>query len=176
VNALVGPLAVAATVVVIAAGAKLHDPAATAGALRATGLRVPASLVRVGAAAELAVGVGCLVSPAWPPRALLAASYVGFAAFVVVALRRDVPVATCGCVGRADSPPSVLHVALDGLAASAVTASIAAGTRSPLDAVASSPMARAVALVAMVALGGAAFLLAITRLPSLLALRAPTRS
>jgi hypothetical protein len=52
------------------------------------------------------------------PAGLVALSYLGFAAFVGLALRRGSPVSSCGCFGRADSPPTVSHAALN-LAAAA---------------------------------------------------------
>ena len=54
----------------------------------------------------------------------MALSYLGFAAFVALALRRGSPVSSCGCFGsgnKADSPPTVGHVVLN-LAAAATAA------------------------------------------------------
>ena len=44
---------------------------------------------------------------------LVAASYLAFAGFVVVALRRGAAIASCGCFGKVDTPPSVVHVVLN---------------------------------------------------------------
>ncbi len=53
--------------------------------------------------------------------AMVAASYVGFAAFVVLALRRSAPVGSCGCFGQTDTPPTLTHLVLNvGAAAVAV--------------------------------------------------------
>ncbi len=49
--------------------------------------------------------------------AVVAASYLAFTGFVVVALARRLPVGSCGCFGRADAPPTVLHVVIDAGAA-----------------------------------------------------------
>ena len=55
---------------------------------------------------------------------VVALSYLGFAGFVVLALRRGSPVSSCGCFGsgdKMDSPPTVSHVVLN-LAAAATAA------------------------------------------------------
>ncbi len=74
---------------------------------------------------ELVVGVGVLASPwvvaVWAQSGL----YAMFAAFVVLALATGAPMQSCGCFGAADTPPSLIHVALDttiaGLGVAAVT-------------------------------------------------------
>ena len=45
--------------------------------------------------------------------ALVAVSYLAFAGFVIVALRSGAPISSCGCFGKVDTPPSVVHVVLD---------------------------------------------------------------
>ena len=59
--------------------------------------------------------------------ALVALSYLLFAAFVVVALRSGAPISSCGCFGKADTPPSVVHVVLDLLFAGVATAAAFTG-------------------------------------------------
>ncbi|MGH9094539.1 MAG: MauE/DoxX family redox-associated membrane protein, partial [Acidimicrobiales bacterium] len=93
----------------------------TANALGAAGLRVGVTPVRVGAAAEVALAVAALVAPGPVPGILVAVSYVGFAAFITGALVRGWPLASCGCFGRADTQPTVAHLALN------VAAAVAAG-------------------------------------------------
>ena len=44
-------------------------------------------------------------------------SYVVFAGFVIAALRAHTPVSSCGCLGRIDTPPHLIHVVLNLLAA-----------------------------------------------------------
>jgi len=112
-NALAGPFLVAAVLLGLAAAAKLRNPAATGNALRAVGLPGSPVLVRAGAAVELAVAIGAVALGNRVLVALVAASYVGFAVFVVAALRRRVPLSSCGCFGRSDTPPSVIHVVLN---------------------------------------------------------------
>ncbi len=101
----------AAAVLAYAGGAKLLDPTMTAGALRA--MRLPSApwLVRLGAAAELVLGVAAVVLGGTLLWGLVAVSYGAFAAFVVAALASGRPIGTCGCLGRTDTPPSAWHVA-----------------------------------------------------------------
>jgi hypothetical protein len=47
----------------------------------------------------------------------VAASYVGFAAFVGLAMSRGGVVASCGCFGRPDTPPTRLHLVVNVVAA-----------------------------------------------------------
>jgi hypothetical protein len=113
---------VAATVLLGAAGvAKTFRPADTASALRAAGIPASRALVRAGAAAEIGLAAWALAVPGPVTGALVAAAYAIFAVFVVVALRRGWALASCGCFGRPDTPPTVAHAALNaGAAASAV--------------------------------------------------------
>lgn len=124
--ALTGPALVAAALLVVAGAAKVADPAMTAGALRA--LRLPSSpaLVRVGAGAEVVLGLTAIVVGGLLPWALVAASYLGFGVFVVAALRAGTMVGSCGCFGREDTPPHPVHVWLD-LALAATAAAMAVG-------------------------------------------------
>jgi hypothetical protein len=137
--ALTGPLLAAAALLAVAGAQKVVDPAMTVGALRA--LRLPSAplLVRAGAAAELVLGVVAITAGGAVPWGLVAASYLAFATFVVLALRRGTMVGSCGCFGREDTPPHPVHVALDlGLAAVAGAAAVL-GTGAPVDAVTARP-------------------------------------
>jgi hypothetical protein len=116
----VGPYLAAALLLVAAGLAKVRRPADTSIALRRAGLPVPEWAVRAGAAAEVAAGCWALTS-AHAAAGLVALSYLGFAGFVALALRRGSPVSSCGCFGKADSPPTVSHVVLN-LAAAATAA------------------------------------------------------
>lgn len=111
----------AAALLLVAAGlAKVRRPADTSIALRRAGLPVPEWAVRAGAAAEVAAGCWAFTSGR-AAAGLVALSYLGFAGFVALALRRGSPVSSCGCFGKADSPPTVSHVVLN-LAAAATAA------------------------------------------------------
>jgi len=112
--------------ILLAAGAalKLFEPADTARALSAFGLPGSTVAVRLLSVVEMIIAVGAVLLGHPVLAALVSVSYAGFAVFVVVALRRDLPLATCGCFGAVDSPPTALHVVLNVLAA-VVTGAVA---------------------------------------------------
>ena len=144
---LIGPYLVACGLLVIAGVAKALRPDDTArallqlttpkappvggpggrgpgGAHRWTALRLPGmrSAVRVGAAAEALLGVVALVVPRSGTAAAVAASYLAFAVVVGLTMARGGPLATCGCFGRPDTPPTFVHLAVDLVLAVAATA------------------------------------------------------
>ncbi len=114
---LIGLYLVAAGLLVVAGVAKAVRPDDTARALAAlagtSALRPVRLLVRAGALAEAALGVAALVLPRPVTAALVALSYAAFGAVVVTARRRGGALATCGCFGRPDTPPTTVHVVLD---------------------------------------------------------------
>lgn len=111
--AITGPALAAAALLALAGAQKVLDPTMTVGALRA--LRMPASdlLVRAGAALELALGVAAVSVGGAALWVLVAASYLAFALFVLVALQRGTMLGSCGCFGREDTPPHWTHVVLN---------------------------------------------------------------
>jgi len=126
---LIGPYLCACVLLVGAGIAKAVRPGDTARAVAAS-VPVPlatlALLVRVAAAAEALVGAAGLVRPSTWTAALVALSYLAFAAFVTVARSRGGPLATCGCFGTPDTPATRLHVVVDlVLAASAASTATA---------------------------------------------------
>lgn len=101
----------AAALLLIAAGAaKLADPTRTAGALAAMGWPASPLLIRMGAAAELILGAATVVIGGPALAMLVTASFLGFALFVMAALRNDTPIGSCGCFGQADTAPRPGHV------------------------------------------------------------------
>lgn len=101
----------AAALLLIAAGAaKLADPARTAGALAAMGWPASPLLIRTGAATELTLGAATLAIGGPALGMLVTASFLGFALFVMAALRNDTPIGSCGCFGQADTAPRRGHV------------------------------------------------------------------
>jgi hypothetical protein len=118
-SVLAGPFAIAATLLLIGGALKVVRPDDTVGALRA--LRLPAAplLVRLGAGVEAVIGAAALVYGDRRFAALVAGSYLMFAVFVAFALARDAPVGSCGCFGRADTPPTVTHVVINAAATAA---------------------------------------------------------
>jgi hypothetical protein len=122
--ALTAPFAVAALVLCAAGVAKLRSPAGAVSALSVLGLPARTSLVRVFAAAELAVGAWSFLQPTRVTAAAVAATYAVFAVLSFALARRRT---ACGCFGDDDAPAwvgqSVLSVALCavGVAAAVVT-------------------------------------------------------
>lgn len=74
---------------------------------------------------EVVVGIGALFAPGL----LLVQGliYLAFAIWVTLALRADVPIASCGCLGRNDTPPSLAHIVLNVIAS---VVSVGAGLES----------------------------------------------
>ncbi|CAN5251381.1 hypothetical protein BH18ACT5_BH18ACT5_07960 [soil metagenome] len=108
---------------------KVVDPAPTSGALRAAGLPHRSTLVLGLGVFEVGVGASnLLVSNSvlvWAQAAL----YAAFAVFVLWALRQRIPIASCGCFGKPDTPPTRLHVVVN--VAALVGASVHALTETP---------------------------------------------
>jgi hypothetical protein len=127
-EAATAPYLAAALLLVAAGLAKAVEPLSLVRALRAAGLRVRAPLlarwVRVLAAAEAVLGVVAVVRPGPLVAASVAISYAGFTAFVLRALRSGSPLASCGCFGKTDTPPTPGHAAVT--AALAVAAGLIA--------------------------------------------------
>ena len=80
---------------------------------------------------------------------LVAAAYLGFAGFVVLAMSRGGAVSSCGCFGAPDTPPTLVHVLVT-VAASAVALATAVGH----------PTGPLLGALADMPLGGLPFLLA----------------
>lgn len=89
--------------------------------------RIPYAGAVIGAV-EVGIGVAALFTAA----ALLAQGilYLAFAAWVLVALRLEVPLASCGCLGRDDTPPSWGHFGLNVLATGISLAAVFTGPMS----------------------------------------------
>jgi hypothetical protein len=117
-----GPFAIACALLATGGAAKAVVPHDTAAALAGIGAPVPSWLVRAGGVAEAAIGLAAIIRGDRTAALLVAASYLAFAVFIAVARARHAPIATCGCFGKTDTPPTLLHLGFD-LAAS--TAAIA---------------------------------------------------
>lgn len=119
---LQGPVHAAAALLVVAGAQKARDPQPLVRAGRSVGLPVPRAAVRCAALAELAVGLAALVDGSRPSAVAVAVSYAAFTGFVLLARARGGVLASCGCFGRADTPPTVLHAVVTGaLAVAAAT-------------------------------------------------------
>jgi hypothetical protein len=152
VNVLAGPFAIVCLLLALGGAQKALRPADTARALRA--LRIPAGerIVRLGGAVELAIAALALGTGAPVLAALVAASYAAFAAFVVIALRAGAPIRSCGCFGKADTPPHPVHVVLD-VAAAGVAAVATLANRVALPSVVAHQPLAGVPFVGLVLVG-----------------------
>lgn len=110
------PFLAAAGLLLVAGLPKIVDPMPLVRALRSAGLPAPRAAVRLAGAAEAVVGGWALLAPGRPSAMFVALAYVAFTAFVVLALTRGGVLASCGCFGKADTPPTRVHAALTGLA------------------------------------------------------------
>ena len=157
-DALAGPYLASAALLVAAGGAKLVDPQPLVRALRSTGLPAPRGLVRAGAGLEVLLGVAAAATGSRLAALGVALSYTAFTAFVLVALRRGGVLASCGCFGKADTPPTRTHVAVTA-AAAAVAVVVAVRPLGPLpDLLAAQPGAGVPLLVATAAVAVTAYL------------------
>ena len=168
-NLAAGPFTIAALLLVAGGASKVLDPGDTATALRGAGVPLGRTMVRIGAAAELVVGAYAAVVGDRVGAVLVACSYAAFAAFVAVALARHVPIATCGCFGKADTPPSLVHVVLDVAAAVAAVGVIVDPGVGLRDALSRQPLSGIPYLV-LLATGVYVAMLSLTALPRVLAL------
>jgi hypothetical protein len=145
--------------------AKTADPTPTSGALRASHLPAIPWLVRFLGVVEVAAAVvGLAFAGPW----VLAAAvlYLGFAVFTTLAVKNVVPVQSCGCFGREDTPPSWFHVAFNVIALFGLVGVIATnGSPVPWDA----PVIQVLVYLGFAALGTFLSYLLLTRLPQTLA-------
>jgi hypothetical protein len=164
VNPALGPFAIASLLLVTAGVLKGVQPGDTTRALRGVGLPARDAVVRVGGVVEMVLGVVALLAADAVVAVLVAASYTLFAVFVAVALAEQAPISTCGCFGKVDAQPSLVHLgvsvgAVVGAIAMAVDPSVA-----PID-VLDEPFAEAAAYVLLVLAGTTAAFIAMTWLP-----------
>ena len=166
-GALEGWFFLSAALLLVSGGAKLADPAPTSGALRVAGLVSGSGVVYTLAVAEIATGAVSLLTGGAAAGWAMAALYGGFGWFVAFALRRRIPIASCGCFGKVDTPPSLVHLYLNG-------AGLAGGVWAALDhspslisSLGNQPMA-GLPYMAFLAVGTYAAYLLLTALPMLL--------
>ena len=119
---LLPALLAACLLLAVSGAAKLRDPRPAIAALQALGVPAPAVVVPVAALLELAAGSAGMIAPR--TAAFVGALYVVFAVLVAAQLARG-SAASCGCLGGADTPPSLLHLVIDAaLAATAFAAAL----------------------------------------------------
>jgi hypothetical protein len=93
--------------------------------------------VRILAGGEVVIGVALALSGAWGWYAATSAFFIGSFAFVLQARIRRLPLRTCGCFGREDSPISTAHLVGTAsigvaMAAGAIAASVSSEPIAPL--------------------------------------------
>jgi len=123
-DALAGPYLASAALLVAAGGAKLIDPLPLVRALRSARLPAPRHVVRVVAAVEVAIGAAAVLLGSRGAAVAVTVSYAAFTAFVLVARHRGGVLASCGCFGKTDTPPTTTHVVVTG-ALAVVAAAVA---------------------------------------------------
>src|SRR5947208_14255794 len=101
-------------------------PRATAQALLDAGLPGSRAVARGLGAGECAAAAFAAAAPARGGALALAIVYLGFAGFVGYVLRTHPTAGSCGCAGSKAVPPSLLHLGLDVVAATAGLAYLAA--------------------------------------------------
>lgn len=169
-GAWAGPFAVASLLLVGAGLAKARDPRTTVGALAQLGLALPPVAVRVGGVLESGLGLVALVTGDPWAAVLVALSYVSFTGFVAVALARGLPIGSCGCFGKVDTPPSIVHLGVNGGAIVAATA-VALADGGGLGVVLADQPALGLPFLAFVLSATYLAFLAVTALPQLGSLR-----
>ena len=110
---------------------KLVDWKPTSGALKAASLPGDRGSVWLLGFVEIgAATTGLLIGGLWMAPALLL--YAGFTGFTFWAMRREVPLQSCGCFGKDDTPPTAIHVIYNLIASFALTFGTASGSM-PID-------------------------------------------
>jgi hypothetical protein len=121
---LAGPYLAATALLALGGLLKVARPSETANALAALHLPAHAGLVRTLGLAEVAIGTMAFATSFALAAVLTALAYLGFAGFVLLARRSGTPVQSCGCFGKAETPPSVIHIVVN-LTAALIAALVA---------------------------------------------------
>jgi hypothetical protein len=109
---LAGPYLASAVLLVAAGAPKVLRPGYAVRALVSLGWPAAPVLVRLLGLVEALIGLAAVLVGGAVPAALVGASYAAFSGFVAWALRRGGVLSSCGCFGRADTPPTRVHVVL----------------------------------------------------------------
>lgn len=155
---------IAAALLVMSGGSKLIDPAPTRGALETAGLPHGSWTAPLLGTIEIAAALAGTIIGGWAS-GLVAAVYAGFAGFVTYAFVRKVPLQSCGCFGRTDTPPTWGHLAFN-VAAAAAALGIAISGRIPVELLADQPLS-AIPYLAFVTVGVWVVYLLLAELPRL---------
>lgn len=169
-SAVAAPFLAACALLAAGGALKAIRPDDTARALRT--MRVPLGVggVRVAGAVEAVLGVLAVATGSALAAAAVAVSYLGFAAIVLVAVARQLPISSCGCFGAIETPPTWLHVGVN-LGAAAVAAVAAADSPGSLARVLEDQPAAGIPFLVLAGVIAYAAALAMTDLPKARALR-----
>jgi hypothetical protein len=111
-----------ALILLAASGAsKIVEPDPTRGAMAAARLPSSRTISRGLGLFEILSGVvGLALGGRWLAPAIVV--YLGFLVFTIIAVRQRLPIQSCGCFGREDTPPTTAHVVFNAMAAVSLTA------------------------------------------------------
>lgn len=126
VDVLTPPLLMAAALLVLAGAPKLVRPDTTAKALAGVGLPESSLAVRLLGLTEVAAGATAIALGGPLPALAVGLLYLGFTGFVAFAIARGGQ--SCGCLGSDETPPTVVHLVIDG---SLAVVALLASTASP---------------------------------------------
>ena len=161
------PFFIAAALLAISGGAKLARPEPTAGALRSVGLPGNRTIAQAIGIVEIALGAAALAVGGAAIAWAVAVAYLGFAGFIVLALRTGGAVSSCGCFGTDDAPPTIGHLILNLVAAFCAAGAALGGVGGVLDVMADQPAA-GLPFLGYVAIGTWFAYLALSALPTLI--------
>lgn len=145
--------------------AKLADPDPTTGAMASARLPSSPLLSRTLGVAEVVVAISALASGVSAAVGAAALLYLAFAVFTFAAVRNRIPLQSCGCFGREDTPPNVIHVVYNVVSALALIVLVVAGL-SPIEW--AMPTIELILYLTFTVIGVFASYLLMTRLPQLL--------
>ncbi|MDH3753659.1 MAG: hypothetical protein OEU32_07280 [Acidimicrobiia bacterium] len=130
---LIGIYGAATALLSIAGGLKLVDPLPAVAALRGVGVTASPTTVRIAAAGECLLGAVAFVQPSAVVAIGVGVVYAAFVLFVTVAMRAGDGATSCGCFGRDDTPPDVMHVILNGSLAAVAIGVATSGAGAPVE-------------------------------------------
>ena len=124
----------------LAGAFKMKDPAPTVGAMRA--LHLPASLmsVRLMGFVEVVIGLVAALTGSAIAMGLVGIAYVAFVLIVLAAMNAKTQIQSCGCFGKTDTPPSLVHLGANSVFAVVALASAFKGTETLPEMLANQPM------------------------------------
>ncbi len=161
------PFFVASALLALAGGAKLARPEPTVGALRSIGLPANRMAAQAFGLVEVLIGSLALILGGALVASFVAVAYLAFAGFIALALRMGGAVASCGCFGSEDSPPTIVHLVLNVIAAAAAVGAALGGVGGIAEIMGDQP-ALGLPFLGFVALGTWFAYLALSLLPTLI--------